>query len=154
MRKRLAALLMPFASLLAGCEGLFTGNEVARLPLSAQPDGGYAPVKVTLSPEMNPVSFNLHAGFTPDTTQAGRWNTYRATLTKDGNVVFTREFNVNYSGSAESAPAAGPAAIVMMIADIAAAGEHELAITPSKPVEVTLTDPQVAVRSKVERPPR
>lgn len=153
-RRRFALFTLPIAALLGACEGLFTGDEVARIGLQPGADGGYAPVKLTLAPDMNPVSLNLHAEFTTDVTQAGRWNTYRATLTKDGAMVFTREFSINYPGTVESSPAQGSVAHVMMIVDIVAAGEHELAIVPVKPVEVVLNAPQAVARSKVQRPPK
>lgn len=153
-RKRFSLFALPFATLLAACEGLMSGTEVARVPLAPAASGGYAPVKLALSPAMNPVALNLHAGFTPDMSQAGKWNTYRATLTRAGAIVFTREFSINYSGSAESAPAAAPVMHTMMILDIAEAGEHELAIVPAKPADIALTDPVVVVRAKVERPPK
>ncbi len=152
MRKRLALFTLPFAALLAACEGLMTGVEIARVPLLPGADGGYVPVKLALSPEMNPVALNLHADFTQDLSQAGKWNTYRATLTRAGVVVFSREFNVNFPGSVESEPADAPLAHTMMIVDVTMAGEHELAIAPARPTEITLTDAQVVVRGKVERP--
>jgi hypothetical protein len=38
--------------------------------------------------------------------------------------------------------------------DVQSAGEYELTITPVKPVEITLSDPQVDARRNVQRPPQ
>ena len=86
------ALLGMVAGLLVGCEGAITGTEVARValqPAASGERGAYAPVKFTLSPEMNPVAFNLRADFSQEAVEFGKWNAYRAVLTQNGATVIT-----------------------------------------------------------------
>src|SRR5690606_2556705 len=94
MRQALVAAAL--AVLVAGCDGLIGGEEAARIPLQTAADGGYAPVRILLKPEMNMVTFNLHADFVwGKRDEAGQWNSYRATLSADGKVLHTQEFQVN-----------------------------------------------------------
>ena len=47
--------------LLVACDAFVTGEQVVNFDLKPQADGGYAPVTVTLGPEMNPVALNFRA---------------------------------------------------------------------------------------------
>lgn len=156
---RVTAALFLLAGFLAGCEGVVSGTEVARVPLQAAeggPPGSYAPVKFNLAPDMNPVAFNFRADFTLNVTEAGKWNTYRATLSKEGIVAATRTFNVNHPASGADQSPAAPSSVIhtLFFVDVQSAGEYELTITPVSPVAVTLVNAQADARRNVQRPPQ
>lgn len=146
-----------FALVLAGCDGLLGGEEVARIPLQRAADGGYAPVSILLRPDMNPVSFNLHADFAWGRhDEAGRWNNYRVTLRRNGAVIATHEFQVNSPERPQASSSAPPSALLqpLLQVDIPVAAEYELAIVALQPAAVTLETPQLGVRIHVPRPSR
>jgi hypothetical protein len=147
MRQALAAAVL--AVLVAGCDGLIGGEEAARIPLQAAADGGYAPVRILLKPEMNMVAFNLHADFVwGKRDEAGLWNSYRATLSADGKVLHTQEFQVNSPenpGASSSSPPTSLRQPVMRV-DVPAEAEYEIAIAALKPAAVTLNAPQLVLR--------
>jgi hypothetical protein len=145
--------------LLAGCEGLLGGEEAARIPLQPAADGGYAPVRILLKPEMNPVAFNLHADFAwGQRDEGGQWNTYRATLSTGGKVIQAQEFSVNSpensNVSTSSSPPPNSLQHTMLLVDLPGEAEYEIAIVPVKPVAVTLNAPQLGVRIHVPRLPK
>lgn len=151
------------AGFLAGCEGVVTGTEIARVPLQAAESsaggaaGSYAPVKFVLSPEMNPVAVNFRADFTQHPAEYGKWNTYRATLTRGGTVIAARSFNVNHPAAAgpdSSLPPPNAAIHTLFYVDVQSAGEYELTITTVTPVVVTLSNAQADARRNVQRPPQ
>lgn len=142
---------------LVGCEGVITGKEVVRLPLQSTDGGSYAPVKFNLETAMNPVSINFRADFSQTPSEFGKWNTYRATLSKDGTNVATRTINVNHpqsqtQGAGADAPPPGGTVHTLFIADIPANGEYELTITALQNA-IVLSSPQIDVRRNVQRPP-
>jgi hypothetical protein len=146
-------------SLFAGCEGVTTGTEVVRLPLQTEANSSFAPVKLPLDTAMNPLSINFRADFTQNPEDFGEHNTYRAQLSKDGNVVATKTFNVNHpqtqkpqGDSGNNAPPPTSTVHTLFITDIAAGGEYELTITALKKA-ITLNGPTVDVRRNVQRPP-
>lgn len=146
--------------LLTGCEGVTTGTEVVRLPLQPAQGGGYVPVKLPLDTGMNPLSINFRADFTLIPGEVGGYNTYRAQLSKDGNVVATKTFNINNPRASNSqgdggddAPPPNSAIQTLFLTDIQASGEYELAITALRR-EFTLKEPSVDVRRNVQRPPQ
>jgi hypothetical protein len=152
-------LFLVVAGLLAGCEGVTTGTEIARLPLQAAEGGSpgaYVPVKFTLSSEMNPVAFNFRADFTQNPDNFGKWNTYRVTLTRGGTMVASRTINVNHPQSSAEGNAPPPSSVIytLFYVDVQSAGEHELTITPVSPVAITLNNAQADARRNVQRPPR
>jgi hypothetical protein len=160
---RMVAGVVFLAGFLAGCEGVVTGTEIARVPLQAadgsvgSASGSYAPVKFSLSPEMNPVAVNFRADFTQHPAEYGKWNTYRATLTKDGVVIAARSFNVNHpaaSGTDSSPPPPNSALHTLFYVDVQSAGEYELTITSTTPAAVTLNNAQADARRNVQRPPQ
>lgn len=156
---RAGAILAAVASLLAGCEGAITGTEVARVTLQPAENGergAYAPVKFTLSPDMNPVAFNLRADFTQVPAEFGQWNSYRAVLTQNGSTVATRNFNVNHPQTKAQGDAPPPTGTVhtLFYVDVSASGDYELIITPTKPVAITLKDASADARRNVQRPPQ
>ncbi|MDP1537093.1 MAG: hypothetical protein Q8L95_07920 [Burkholderiales bacterium] len=145
--------------LLTGCEGLLGGEEAARIPLQPAADGGYAPVRILLKPEMNPVAFNLHADFAWGRRDEGsQWNTYRATLSTGGKVIRAQEFSVNSpensNVSTSSSPPPNSLRHTMLLVDLPGEAEYEIAIAAVKPVAVTLNAPQLGVRINVPRLPK
>ena len=156
MRTTLLAAVLAASVMLTGCEGAFTGSEVARVALQAGADGGYAPVKFNLTPEMNPVAFNFRADFSQNPAEFGKWNSYRAALSKDGAVIVSRSININHPVSRpdDSPPPPTQTIHTLFIVDLPGAGEYELTITPVKPAALTLGNPQADVRRNVQRPPQ
>ncbi len=148
MRKHtFPALVLSLLS--AGCDGLFTGEQVARFPL--QPRGsGYAPLTVTLGPDMNPIALNLQAAYAANAAEAGKWNNYRATLSKGGVSVASGTFQVNNT----STPMSESAQVIsrtMLVIDVAEIGDYELVIDPTAPVAVTLENAQLELRRNIRR---
>ncbi len=148
LRRTLVAAAV--AVLLAGCDGLLGGEEAARIPLQPAADGGYAPVRILLKPEMNTVAFNLHADFVwGKRDEAGQWNSYRATLSAGGKVIHAQEFQVNSpesTGATQSSPPPASLLQPVMRVDLPAEAEYEIVITALKPATVTLNSPQLVVR--------
>jgi hypothetical protein len=147
-------------SLFAGCEGVSTGSEVVRMPLQTEAKGSFAPVRLPLDTAMNPLSINFRADFTQNPDDFGEYNTYRAQLSKDGNVVATKNFNVNHpqnqkaqGDTGNNAPPPTSTVHTLFITDIQASGEYELTITALKKA-ITLNSPSVDVRRNVQRPPQ
>jgi hypothetical protein len=99
---------------LAACEGVTTGTEIAKVQLQTAEGGGYAPVKLKLTTEMNPVAINFRADFSQNPSEFGKWNSYRAALSKDGSTVASRNININhpyqYQSSAKPRTGFGAAA--------------------------------------------
>lgn len=155
VRRGLTALAAALA-LLAGCEGMTTGAEIANVALTPAENGAFAPARFTLDPGMNPLAFNLHADFSQDAIEFGKWNAYRAELRQGGTVVATRNFNVNHPQSNAQGNAPPPSGTVhtLFYVDVPVAGEYELTITPASPVAITLKEPRVAARKNVQRPPQ
>ena len=58
----LRCLLLAAALLATGCEGLFTGARESVHALTEDADGSFAPVRLQLDPDMNPIAFNLRGG--------------------------------------------------------------------------------------------
>lgn len=145
-----AALLVFFT----GCDGLTGGEEAARIPLQPA-GGGYAPVRILLKPEMNPVAFTLHADFAwGNRDEGGQWNSYRATLSADGRVIHTRDFQINSpenSNPPQSSPPPTSLLQPVMRVDLPAEAEYEMNIVSLKPAAVTLNAPQLVVRINVRR---
>lgn len=136
--------------LTAACDGLFTGEQVARFPLQAR-SGGYAPLTVTLGPDMNPIALNLQAAYAANTAEAGKWNSYRATLRKAGATIATGTFQVNNT----SAPMSESAQVIsrtMLTIDVAEVGDYELVIDLTAPLAVTLENAQLELRRNTRRP--
>lgn len=141
---------LAFCLLIAGCDGLFTGEQVARFPLQAR-NGGYAPLTVTLGPEMNPIALNLQAAYAANAAEAGKWNSYRATLSKGGATIATGTFTVNNTSDPMSA-AAQVLSRTMLTIDVKEVGDYELAIDLTAPAAVTLDTAQLELRRNIRRP--
>ena len=149
MRKHAIPALV-LSLLAAACDGLFTGEQVARFPLQVRA-GGYAPLTVTLGPDMNPIALNLQAAYAANAVEAGKWNSYRATLSKSGAPVATGTFQVNNT----STPMSESAQVIsrtMLVIEVAEVGDYELLIDLTAPVAVTLENPQLELRRNIRRP--
>lgn len=150
MRRLLVAVAL--AVFFTGCDGLIGGEEAARIPLQAATDGGYAPVRILLKPEMNRVAFNLHADFVwGKRDEAGQWNSYRATLSTGGKVLHAQEFQVNSPENANASSSSPPTSLQqpVMRVDVPAEAEYEITIAALKPAAVTLNAPKLVVRINV-----
>jgi len=151
MMRTLKSALLLTVILMAGCEGLFTGTRETSQPLTQAEDGSFSPVKLTLTPEMNPIAFNLHASTVANQVESQHWNTYRATLTLNGAPVASASFHVNNPGSGNSAQG-GPFSLTMLHASVPQPGEYELTIALAKAKEITIDAPRLEVRRNTQPP--
>lgn len=150
IRNFLVPAMMTAALATAGCEDIVTGEKAQSLAVTQNDAGGYGPVLLPLTPDMAPVAINFRAEHGDDPAELGKWNSYRATLSLNGQQVAAGQFNINHTGSADS-PQGSPYLVQnMMTVYPDAAGDYELVIKPIKPVEVTLTGTQVEVRRNVQ----
>ena len=147
-----SAITLAAACLLAACEGVLTGTTALSLPLEANAGGGFKPVKLQLTAGMSPVALNFHADLGNHPHETGKWNAYHASLSLGGREVAGRDFNVNYTGTVELAPAHPHVDITMLTWRVAEGGEFTLSITPLKADGVALADPRVEVRRNVQLP--
>jgi len=145
--RRIAIVL--FAWLTSACDGLFTGEQVARFPLQTHPDG-YAPVTLALGPEMNPVALNFAAGYAANAVEAGKWNRYRAILSRDGKALASAEFTINNTSDPMS-PNAQVLSKTMMVVDVPEVADYALSIEAVGAVAVTLESPQAELRRNIRR---
>ena len=153
---RRAALAL--AVLLAGCDAFLGGEEAARIPLQPAAEGGYAPLRILLRPQMNPVAFDFNADYAWGNRQeAGQWNEYRATLSAGGRVIHEQQFTVNSpepdNAAAGDSPAPNVLRRTMLRLDVPVEDEYELAVVPLRPEAVTLREAQVVLRINVPRLP-
>jgi hypothetical protein len=147
-----AALVLGGLIALAGCEGLFSGTRESVQPLNQHWDGAFEPVRLNLTPDMNPIAFNLKGTTVARPEEGRRWNAYQAVLSLDGAQVASGRFNVNNPGTRED-PQGGDFATTMLYASVPRTGTYELVIQPLKPKEITIESPQLEVRRQVELPP-
>jgi hypothetical protein len=134
---------------LAGCDGLATGEHAQTLPISENSGGGYGPVALSLTPEMAPVAINFRAQQGDDPAEVGKWNSYRAVLSKDGHPIASAMFNINNTGTPDTPEGAPYILRNMLTVWPAEAGDYDLVISPTRPVEVRLMDTQVVIRRNV-----
>jgi hypothetical protein len=137
--------------LLAACDGLFSGTQVTRFALQSAPGGGFAPLRLTLGPEMNPVALNFSAEYTADPAQAGKWNSYVATLSYQGRPIATGAFNINSNATPDAPVGAVSVSQTMLLVDAAQTGDYELSITASGQARLTLANPNVELRRNIRR---
>ena len=137
------------ASLL-GCEGTVTGTKALTVPLQAEASGGFAPLKITLTPDMSPVALNFRAEQTLAPSEAGKWNRYSAVLSQNGNVRAQGEFNFNYTGSGDTSQGSTEQTQTMMMFTHAESGEFDLAIKPIKAIEVTVKNARLEARKNIQ----
>jgi hypothetical protein len=137
------------ASLL-GCEGTVTGTKALTVPLQAETSGAFAPIKITLTPDMSPVALNFRAEQTLAPSEAGKWNRYSAVLSQNGNVRAQGEFNFNYTGSGDTSQGSTEQTQTMMMFTLAESGEFDLTIKPIKPVDVTVKNARLEARKNIQ----
>lgn len=134
---------------LAACDAFVTGEKVVAFDLKPQADGGYAPVTVTLGPEMNPIALNLRAELPSSGGTPGTWNAYSAVLTFKGAPVMTSAFNVNDTSTRDNVPGQPFIARNMMTVTVTETGDYVLAITATKKPLVDLLKPQLELRKNI-----
>jgi hypothetical protein len=135
--------------LLTGCDGLVTGERVSQHPLEQRDDGSFAPVVLTLSPDMNPVAVNFKGETAPLRHEAGRWNTYVANLRHNGVAIAGTTFHVNNTGTSDI-PNGGPFARTLFFVTVPEAGDYALSIAVTPPKAITIQAPGVEVRRNTQ----
>jgi len=135
---------------LVACEGTVTGTKALTVPLQAEASGGFAPIKITLTPDMSPVALNFRAEQTLAPSEAGKWNRYAAVISQNGSVRAQGEFNFNYTGSGDTSQGSTEQTQTMMMFTLAESGEFDLAIKPVKPVDVTLKNARLEARKNIQ----
>lgn len=145
-------LILPLlAAVLAmtGCDEIVTGERAQSVDVSENDAGGYGPIFLALTPDMAPVAINFRAEHGDDPAEIGKWNSYRATLSMNGQEIAAGQFNINHTGSIDSPQGSHYLVQNMLTVHPGEAGDYTLSITPTKPVEVTLTGTRVEVRRNV-----
>jgi hypothetical protein len=154
MRKVATFLSVSAFVLLAGCEGLFTGERDSKQPLAQADDGSFTAVKLTLNPDMNPIALNLHGETIAHPDESERWNSYRAALTLNGATVAGGTFTINNPGTRPDQPHGGPFRQTMLFASVPQAGEYELTIMLTQPKAITIQSPVLEIRRNTQPQPR
>lgn len=149
MEHRTAWAFALLAFVIAGCDNMMSGTLVQTLPLSANEEGGYAPVTMTLTQDMSPVLLIFRAQHGDDPGEIGKWNTYHVTLSRYGAVLKEATFNINHTGSIDSPMGATFVNQPMIKINPPENGDYELRIAPSRPTEVKLSKVEVEVRKNV-----
>ena len=152
MIRALAPLVLT-CLIVAGCEGLFTGARDSKQSLAQAADGSFAPVKLQLAPDMNPIALNIHGSTITSSAESGLHNTYRATLSLDGQTVAAGTFHINHPGS-RSSDQGSAFRKTMLFVTVTQAGAHELNIVPVRPKDITIEAPMLEVRRNTQPPPK
>ena len=147
VKQRLWALTA--ALLLAACDAFVTGEKVATFDLKPQPDGGYAPVTLTLGPEMNPVALNLRAELPANGGTPNAWNEYAAILTRQGAAVQTKSFTVNDTSTRDNVPGQPFIARNAITVSVKETGDYVLTIAATRKPVVELRKPQLELRKNI-----
>ena len=147
MKRRV--FLMLAAALLTGCDAFVTGEQVVAFDLKPQADGGYAPVTVTLGPEMNPVALNLRAELPGSGGTPGAWNEYAAMLTFNGAPVATNSFTVNDTSTRDNVPGQPFIARNAITVSVKETGDYVLTIAATRKPVVELRKPQLELRKNI-----
>ena len=142
-------VLLCAAVLLVACDAFVTGEPVVSFDLKPQADGGYAPVTVTLGPEMNPVALNLRAELPGSGGTPGAWNEYAAMLTFKGAAVATNSFTVNDTSSRDNAPGQPFIARNAITVSVKETGDYVLTIAATRKPVVELHKPQLELRKNI-----
>ena len=145
-------LWMVAVLLLAACDAFVTGEKVVSFDLKPQADGGYAPITLTLGPEMNPVALNLRAELPGSGGTPGAWNEYAAVLTYQGLPVMNQAFNVNDTSTRDNVPGQPFIARNMMTVNVKETGDYTLTITATRKPVVELMKPQLELRKNIATP--
>ena len=145
-------LWMVAVLLLAACDAFVTGEKVVSFDLKPQADGGYAPITLTLGPEMNPAALNLRAELPGSGGTPGAWNEYAAVLTYQGMPVMNQAFNVNDTSTRDNVPGQPFIARNVMTVSVKDTGDYTLTITATKKPVVDLMKPQLELRKNIATP--
>ena len=138
------------AAVVGGCDGVATGDKVYSEPVAETADGGYGPITLALTTQMSPVAINLRTEHGISGVDAGKWNSYLATLKFNGREVAASKFNINYPGEVDGQPGAPYTLKNMLTARIAEAGDYVLTVVPVKPNAIKLINVRVEMRRNVE----
>lgn len=145
-------LLMIVALMMAACDAFVTGEKVVMFDLRPQADGGYAPITLTLGPEMNPVALNLRAELPGSGGTPGAWNDYAAELSFKGATVMTNSFTVNDTSTRDNAPGQPFIARNVMTVSLTETGDYTLTILAKRKPVVELAKPQLELRRNIATP--
>jgi hypothetical protein len=99
---------------------------------------------------MSPVAINFKAQHGDDPSEFGKWNSYQASLSRNGEMVASGVFTINHTGTIDSPMGATYVMQTMLRVIPPEAGEYELRVTPSKSVGVTLTHTEIEVRKNIQ----
>ena len=143
-------LAAAFAFLLAACDAFVTGESVATFPVTVNADGSYAPVKLALGPEMNPIALNIVHSYTGAQPTGPKFNDYKATLTLNGQPVSTGAFNVTDASTPEATTGAPSAKNHVMTVSVKEIGDYELVIVRNGPAHVSLAKPEIELRKNIK----
>ena len=133
---------------------MFSGTQVVRFPLEARPQGGYAPVRLALGPEMNPIALNFAAEYTVNPAESGKWNSYSAVLTRNGQIVGATSFTINNPTTPDAPVGAPGVAHSLMVIEVSTVGDYELSIGATAPAQITLNKPNLELRRNIHRAPK
>jgi hypothetical protein len=142
-------LMLAAALLVVGCDAFVTGEKVVAFELKPQADGGYAPITVTLGPEMNPVALNLRAELPGSGGTPGAWNQYAAMLTFKGAPVATNSFTVNDTSTQDNVPGQPFIARNAITVSVKETGDYVLTIVATRKPVVELRKPQLELRKNI-----
>lgn len=140
------------ALLLTACDAFVSGEKVVNFELKPQAEGGYAPLTVTLGPEMNPVALNLRAELPGSGGTPGAWNEYAAVLSFNGAPVQTASFNVNDTSTRDNVPGQPFIARNVMTVNVKETGDYVLTIRAAKKPVVELLKAQLELRKNIAAP--
>ncbi len=146
------ALLACIAALLVACDAFVTGEQVVSFDLKPQADGGYAPVTLSLGPQMNPIALNLRAELPGSGGTPGAWNEYAATLTYKGAPLLTKAFTVNDTSPGDNTPGQPFIARNAITVSVQETGDYVLTIAATRKPVVTLLKPQLELRKNIATP--
>jgi hypothetical protein len=144
-------LVAAFCTLLAACEGLFTGEQSSSHRLTQNDDGSFAPITLELSPEMNPVAVNFKGMTVANQAENSRWNTYNARLARGDSVIAMKSVTINNTGAGNN-PQGGPFAHTLFFVTVPEAGEYQLTLELARPSEITIEDATIEVRRNTQPP--
>lgn len=144
---RIAALAL--VAVLAACDGMVTGERVDEWPLTEQADGNFEPVRLALTPDMNPVAINLKGETIAKAGEGGRWNSYVANLVHAGEPIASSRFDINNPGTQDQ-DQGGPFLRTLFFVTVPEAGEYELTVRANRPREITVQALRLEVRRNTQ----
>lgn len=139
--------------LLAGCEGLFTGERAGTHALTQREDGSFAPLTLQLTPDMNPIAINFKGMTIAHPNESSRWNTYNARLTLGENTIAASDVTINNTGT-QNHDQGGPFASTLFFVDVPAASDYQLTLALAQAKEITIEEPTIEIRRNTQPPPK